>query len=68
MKGAAASEELQDATKAVKLLGAVLQEEHEFLLPVENSERHIFIFKKEKQTPKKYPRKAGVPNKTPITG
>ncbi|WP_153733036.1 16S rRNA (guanine(527)-N(7))-methyltransferase RsmG [Sporosarcina obsidiansis] len=68
MKGAAASEELQDATRAVKLLGGVLQEEHEFLLPVENSERHIFIIKKEKQTPKKYPRKAGVPNKTPITG
>ncbi|PIC63421.1 16S rRNA (guanine(527)-N(7))-methyltransferase RsmG [Sporosarcina sp. P13] len=68
MKGAAATEELQDAAKAVKLLGAVLQEEYEFLLPEENSERHIFIFKKNKQTPKKYPRKPGVPNKTPITG
>ncbi|AXI00671.1 16S rRNA (guanine(527)-N(7))-methyltransferase RsmG [Sporosarcina sp. PTS2304] len=68
MKGAAAAEELQDATRAVKLLGASLQEEHEFLLPEENSERHIFIFKKSKQTPKKYPRKPGVPNKTPITG
>ncbi|WP_153721719.1 16S rRNA (guanine(527)-N(7))-methyltransferase RsmG [Sporosarcina cascadiensis] len=67
MKGAAAAEELQDGARAVKLLGAVLQEEHEFLLPVENSERHIFIFDKKKQTPKKYPRKAGVPNKTPIT-
>ncbi|MDV6378822.1 16S rRNA (guanine(527)-N(7))-methyltransferase RsmG [Sporosarcina sp. GW1-11] len=68
MKGAAASEELQEGAKAVKLLGAKLQEEHEFLLPEENSERHIFIFKKSKQTPKKYPRKPGVPNKTPITG
>lgn len=68
MKGAAAAEELQDAARAVKLLGGVLREEHEFLLPEENSERHIFIFKKDKQTPKKYPRKPGVPNKTPITG
>ena len=67
MKGAAASEEMADATRAVKLLGAVLQDEHEFLLPEENSERHIFIFEKKKQTPKKYPRKPGVPNKTPIT-
>ncbi|ARD48389.1 16S rRNA (guanine(527)-N(7))-methyltransferase RsmG [Sporosarcina sp. P33] len=67
MKGAAAAEELQDASRAVKLLGAVLQDEHEFLLPEENSERHIFVFEKKKQTPKKYPRKPGVPNKTPIT-
>lgn len=67
MKGAAASEEMKDATRAVKLLGAVLQNEHEFLLPEENSERHIFVFEKKKQTPKKYPRKPGVPNKTPIT-
>ncbi|ARF14297.1 16S rRNA (guanine(527)-N(7))-methyltransferase RsmG [Sporosarcina ureae] len=67
MKGAAASEEMKDATRAVKLLGAVLQNEHEFVLPEENSERHIFVFEKKKQTPKKYPRKPGVPNKTPIT-
>ncbi|PIC57203.1 16S rRNA (guanine(527)-N(7))-methyltransferase RsmG [Sporosarcina sp. P12(2017)] len=67
MKGAAASEEMKDATRAVKLLGAVLQNEHEFVLPQENSERHIFVFEKKKQTPKKYPRKPGVPNKTPIT-
>ncbi|PID01123.1 16S rRNA (guanine(527)-N(7))-methyltransferase RsmG [Sporosarcina sp. P2] len=67
MKGAAASEEMKDATRAVKLLGAVLQNEHEFLLPEEDSERHIFVFEKKKQTPKKYPRKPGVPNKTPIT-
>ncbi|ARF17506.1 16S rRNA (guanine(527)-N(7))-methyltransferase RsmG [Sporosarcina sp. P3] len=67
MKGAAASEEMKDAARAVKLLGAVLQNEHEFVLPEEHSERHIFVFEKKKQTPKKYPRKPGVPNKTPIT-
>ena len=67
MKGADASNEMADATRAVKLLGAVLQNEHAFLLPEENSERHIFVFEKKKQTPKKYPRKPGVPNKTPIT-
>lgn len=67
MKGAAAKEEFQDAEYAVKLLGGALKEEYEFLLPVEESERHIFIFDKTKQTPKKYPRKPGVPNKTPLT-
>lgn len=67
MKGSAGAEELQDAERAIKLLGGKLQEEHEFNLPVEDSERHIFVIEKKKQTPKKYPRKPGVPNKTPIT-
>lgn len=66
MKGAAAEEELTAGERAVKLLGAALKEQHAFLLPVEDSERYIFVFTKEKKTPKKYPRKAGVPNKSPI--
>ena len=43
-----------------------LKEEFSFLLPVEESERALYVFDKIKQTPKKYPRKPGVPNKTPI--
>ncbi len=66
MKGAAAEDELVAAKKALSILGAVIKEEHSFTLPIENSERSIFIFDKEKNTPKKYPRKPGVPNKLPI--
>lgn len=66
MKGAAAGDELADAKKALSVLGAVIKEEHSFTLPIENSERSIFVFDKEKNTPKKYPRKPGVPNKSPI--
>ena len=66
MKGAAADEELKDAGKALSILGATISEEYSFTLPVENSERKLFVFKKEKLSPKKYPRKPGVPNKTPI--
>lgn len=66
MKGAAAEDELADAKKALAVLGAVFKEEHAFTLPVENSERSIFVFDKDKKTPKKYPRKPGVPNKSPI--
>lgn len=66
MKGAAAEDELADAQKALSVLGAVLKEEYSFMLPMENSERSIFVFDKEKNTPKKYPRKPGVPNKSPI--
>nr|WP_285853441.1 16S rRNA (guanine(527)-N(7))-methyltransferase RsmG [Sporosarcina luteola] len=66
MKGAAAEEELMDAKKAINVLGAELVEKFSFNLPLEESERNIFILKKVKKTPKKYPRKPGIPNKTPI--
>ncbi|MEK5067717.1 16S rRNA (guanine(527)-N(7))-methyltransferase RsmG [Sporosarcina sp. FSL K6-1508] len=66
MKGAAADDELADAKKALSVLGATIKEQHSFTLPVENSERNIFVFDKEKITPKKYPRKPGVPSKSPI--
>lgn len=66
MKGAAAEEELVNAKKAINVLGAELVEKFSFSLPMEESERNIFILNKVKKTPKKYPRKPGIPNKTPI--
>ncbi|MGB6408592.1 MAG: 16S rRNA (guanine(527)-N(7))-methyltransferase RsmG [Planococcus donghaensis] len=67
MKAATASDELDDAEKALQKLGVKLETVHSFLLPIEESERYIQVFKKFKETPKKYPRKAGVPNKSPIS-
>lgn len=66
LKAAAGQEELKDATQAIKLLGATLVDSHEFTLPIEESERTLYVFDKVKNTPKKYPRKPGTPNKTPI--
>jgi 16S rRNA (guanine527-N7)-methyltransferase len=66
MKAAAAQDELSNASTALTILGAEKKEEFSFLLPIENSERSLFVFDKVKNTPKKYPRKPGVPNKTPI--
>ena len=66
LKAAAGADELKDAKKALQHLGASLKEEFSFLLPVENSERTLYVFDKIKTTPKKYPRKPGIPNKTPI--
>lgn len=67
LKAAAGAEELKDAKKAITTLGASLKEEFSYNLPVEESERTLYVFDKIKQTPKKYPRKPGVPNKTPIS-
>ena len=66
LKAAAGPDELKDAKKAIATLGVELKEEFAFLLPVEESERTLYVFDKVKNTPKKYPRKPGVPNKTPI--
>jgi 16S rRNA (guanine527-N7)-methyltransferase len=66
MKGASAKEELDAGKKAITVLGGKLVDSHTFTLPEEESERNILIIKKEKSTPKKYPRKPGTPNKTPI--
>lgn len=66
LKAAAGPEELKDAKKAITTLGTSLKEEFSFLLPVEESERSLYVFDKVKSTPKKYPRKPGVPNKSPI--
>lgn len=66
MKAAQANDELEMGKKAIKVLGGKIDAAHSFLLPFEESERNIVLVKKEKSTPKQYPRKPGTPNKTPI--
>lgn len=66
MKAASAQDELKDAKKALTVLGVEKKDQFNFQLPEENSDRTIYIFSKIKSTPKKYPRKAGTPNKSPI--
>ena len=39
---------LADAKKALSVLGANIKEKHSFILPIENSERNIFVFDKVK--------------------
>ena len=66
LKGTKGSKEVKDAHKAIDLLGGAPPLVHSFVLPEEDSERSIIIIKKEQRTPKKYPRKPGIPAKTPI--
>ncbi|MEY8752937.1 16S rRNA (guanine(527)-N(7))-methyltransferase RsmG [Alkalicoccobacillus gibsonii] len=66
MKGAGAEEELKDAKKALDTLGGAVGETFSFTLPEEESERTIYLLQKTRSTPKKYPRKAGVPAKQPL--
>ncbi|HZW68463.1 MAG TPA: 16S rRNA (guanine(527)-N(7))-methyltransferase RsmG [Pseudogracilibacillus sp.] len=67
LKGANAREELDNADKAIKVLGGKILKEETFYLPKEESERSLIWIEKIKNTPKKYPRKAGTPNRKPIS-
>jgi 16S rRNA (guanine527-N7)-methyltransferase len=66
MKAAHANDELAVGQKAITTLGGKLEKKFTFTLPMEESERNILVIKKEKPTPKKYPRKPGTPGKMPI--
>ncbi len=66
MKALNAKDELEKGQKAISTLGGKVEDIFTFTLPIEESERNILVIKKEKQTPKKYPRKPGTPGKMPI--
>lgn len=66
MKGSSVDEELKKANKAIDILGGKLYDVNKFFLPDTDMGRNIVIIKKEKNTPSKYPRKPGIPNKEPI--
>ena len=61
----AAEEELADAKNAMSVLFSKLVENYHYELPNGDS-RQITILEKKKETPNKYPRKAGMPNKKPL--
>ncbi|AIQ61735.1 16S rRNA (guanine(527)-N(7))-methyltransferase RsmG [Paenibacillus borealis] len=66
MKGSDPAEELAEAKRSFKELRAELQKVESFSLPVEESARHIILVRKTGATPAKYPRKPGVPAKSPL--
>lgn len=65
MKGNS-STEVADSEKALSILGGKLEAVKEFYLPGSDIKRNIIIVRKLRQTPTKYPRKAGKPSKEPL--
>ncbi|CAH1221044.1 Ribosomal RNA small subunit methyltransferase G [Paenibacillus auburnensis] len=66
MKGNDPAEELTEAKRSLKELRAELKQVESFSLPVEESARQIVMIRKTGATPAKYPRKAGMPAKSPL--
>lgn len=60
------TEEAKQAEKAISILGGNVKNQIEFILPNSDIYRNLFIIRKVKKTPSKYPRKAGLPSKEPL--
>lgn len=58
--------ELEDGEKAFRMLGGKLESSGEFCLPGSQIRRSLIKIRKEKNTPGKYPRKAGLPGREPL--
>lgn len=66
LKGENVQEEAEKARNAIKLLGGKLAELAKVKLPSTDIIRTIVIIEKIERTPAKYPRRPGIPKKTPL--
>ena len=66
MKGNDIDEEVNNSKNAINLLGGKIDKIDYFELPNSDISRNVIIIDKIKNTPNKYPRKAGMPAKEPL--
>ena len=65
LKASQMLDEMTEAKHAIDILGGKLGTPLDYTLPY-GDERHLVMVEKKKETPKKFPRKAGTPNKKPL--
>lgn len=65
-KSERSAEEIQTAEKAITDLGGRRKEIIKFQLPNSDIDRNLVIIEKVRETPKRFPRKAGLPSKDPM--
>ena len=65
MKGPNIEEEIEESKKYLEILGGKIEKIEHIILPGD-LERNIILIRKIKETPSRYPRKAGTPVKQPL--
>ena len=65
MKGPNIEEEIEESKKSLEILGGKIEKIEHMILPGD-LERNIILIRKIKETPSRYPRKAGTPVKQPL--
>ncbi len=66
LKGPLSADELTEAQYALQTLGGEVVQDKAFALPEAGGQRQLLVIDKRRQTPKRYPRRAGLPNKQPL--
>lgn len=66
MKGSNVEEEITSGKNAINVLGGKIEKVDEFVLPDSDISRNVIILSKIKNTPARFPRKAGMPSKEPL--
>ena len=66
LESVSVDEEIAQSKKAVNVLGGEIGKVEKFHLPGSDMERALVVVEKKRSTPKKYPRKAGMPTKEPL--
>ncbi|SJZ79972.1 16S rRNA (guanine(527)-N(7))-methyltransferase RsmG [Selenihalanaerobacter shriftii] len=67
-KGSEVKKEVAEALSSIEILGAEFYDIIPIELPYTAAERNLVIINKVRETPKHYPRQAGVPKQDPISG
>lgn len=65
-KSGTSDDEIKQAEKAVEILGGKIEKIDKFTLPGTDMGRALIKIRKRKNTPGRYPRKAGIPAKEPL--
>jgi 16S rRNA (guanine527-N7)-methyltransferase len=66
LKGPEGAKELDDAARAIEVLGGQVEKTVPVLLPKGAGERLLIAIRKKSATPANYPRRAGIPQKRPL--
>lgn len=66
LKGPAVAEELDEAARAIGLLGAEVEEVFDYAVPGEELRHNIVVLRKTAPTPKQYPRRFAQMKKSPL--
>ena len=66
MLGVSAREDVKRAEKAARILGGELRDIKSVKLPTLDHPRHLAVYAKSRATPRRFPRRAGLPTREPI--
>jgi len=65
-KGRVVGREVQEARRAIELMGGEVEDVRELALPASGGEGTLVVLRKVRPTPEEYPRRPGIPRKRPL--